>query len=1470
VGLWPSPAVCGVPGSTWHDTQIVIEVPNKSTASPADDVVNPGPLEVLRGTDGISTVSTDLFTPVAGPPRPGICAVDPPGGTPSITIAKIWGQNFGTSQTAGTDRAVFYDLQDVPPADTPFWSETRIEARVPLNAANAPPSPAPEDGKELVVENDGLQSNAVNFDVLPIGCTTCTVDTSCAAGGTTEGCGRVGPFQCCISRPTVSAAAPTGSNVCRNAAITFSFVDAVTALPKAMDLSTITPSTVHLFNVTDSAAVTLGQNQIGFPSNHSVEIAPGLLGRNKQYRLTISGDNDLTDGVAQGVLSTDRIGLNGDTSWVFTSADEDNYCRIGFVQLDPGAYSFTALGATENTSARAYDTDGTTQIMPISGIYDWTWQWGTDQATIASVTNTNAPLQTLTANSKGETILNLTAQAGTGWTGSRTARARVVVDACNSPWPAVAPPLIDDPAHYPARSKHTNFSTWYCRDEGSLPALNIIEQEGAVASNGVDEKLREFFFENPNVNPATSKKDAIGILVWENEKELSAPAWYRKIFKKSVGAATSKIDGYDAMRVGTTLYIAGTNLAGGTLYTNIYVLGYNEDAGPDTVAIFNQMLAKLRLNANESDFVYGSTDALTARDQVRLDMRRKSNMNDYVGALVAYNAKKGTFPKLDAGSYINGISTSRWPSWVATLGGELLANVPDLAINAVDPVNTFSSSPTPCSAVPGFDAETCWNEATKSFVCPAGSHVYGYRSTDGTWFNLYARFDYEGTGTWSTGPANLCDAADGPVAPASCSAQCFNYRFHGTPSTVVGIPASMVPERSGTGGSVAGATVPAAPQHVAAKAGGADAVTVTWDVVSDEADVRLYRVVRSGEDGVPTTVAQTRHPSSSYTDTTVKAGKRYAYTVTANDYFGGVSSASDPAVVVVPESGDALPPRSVSDVSVALQGKQLVFFWKNPDDQDFGGVLILRKAGAVPSFRQDDEGVETVVDLKPTTTTSLRNSSEPPEPVTYGLFAYDHARNVAPGAFVTRGVDASKLAERTEPLAPVKNIAAVATERGVLLSWLLPDDQRITGVLLRRSSQPMQSATDGEPVATIPTPQSSYTDTAARTESRTWYAAFSTNAAGEISESAITDIAGNAASGDVHAFRARAGDGYVLLTWERVRASATDRMVIRRSSSAFPASPDDGELVAVLSPGKEGSSTDRTVRNGATYYYTAFLGMKGRGFAKARPEKSMLSLSVFRIPPNSIETERAVIRWTTNVPATTVVQIGTSPNYEVGSFMLGDAVTDHEWDSALFGLRLAPNTPYHVRALSSDSVGGRVASADRVFVTDLRAPDGRLWQGYDETLTAASWNGSRDANTCDAACNQYYRCSADGTPDCSDLKNGSEELPGASTMCGAIAYADCLDGRVDLPQGKKVLTPAVLRGWEGSRLPLRDEYAAACTSSAAPTGMPYPKGVWAANAPEQPDRASVAGANADGVSCRATSADTLGTIHSLMILTPSP
>lgn len=1467
--LWPSPATCGVPGSTWSDSQIVIEVPNKSTASPADDVVNPGPLEVMRGTDGVGAVSTDLFTPVGGPQRPGICAVDPPGGTPSVTIAKIWGQNFGTSQTAGTDRAVFYNLQDVPPSDTPFWSETRVEARVPLNAANAPAGP-PENGRELYLENDSLQSNAVNFDILPIGCTTCSADTSCAAGGATEGCGQVGPFQCCISRPTVNAAAPTGNNVCRNAAITFSFVDAATTLPKAMDLSTITPSTVHLFNVTDGSAVTLAQNQIGFPSNRSVEIAPGLLGRNKQYRITISGDNDLTDGIAQGVLSTDRIGLNGDISWVFTSADEDNFCRIGFIRLDPDSYSFTALSATATANARAYDTDGTTQIMPINSIYDWTWQWGTDQTAIASVTNTNAPQQTLTANSKGETVLHLTAQAGTGWTGSRTARARVVVDACNAPWPA-APPLLDDAAHYPARSKHTNFSTWYCRDEGALPPLNIIEQEGAVAANAVDEKLREFFFENPNVNPLTSKKDAIGILVWENEKELSAPAWYRKKFNKSVGTATSKVDGYDAMRVGTTVYIAGTNLAGGTLYTNMYVLGYNEDAGPDTVAIFNQILARLRLNANENDFVYGSTDALTARDQVRLDMRRKSSMNDYVGALVAYNAKKGVFPRLDAGSYITGISTSKWPSWTGTLGAELSANVPDRAINAVDPVNAFSASPTPCTAVPGFDAETCWNEATKSFVCPAGSHVYGYRSADGSWFNLYAHFDYEGTGTWSTGSADLCDAADGSVAPASCSAQCFNYRFHGTPSTVVGIPASNVLENGGVGGSVAGAAAPVAPQKVAARAGGANAVTVTWEAVSEEADIRYYRVLRGGDDGVQTVVAQTRHPSSSYTDATVKAGKQYAYAVMAIDYFGGASAPSDPAAVTLPESGDALPPHSVSDVTIALQGKQLVFSWKNPSDRDFGGVLLVRKPDAAASFRQNDEGTEKVADLKPTaTTTSLRSADEPTERVTYGLFAYDDAGNVAPGVFVTRGTVSAEIEKRPEPLARVRNLTAVADDRGSVLTWLLPDDKRVIGVMIRRSSQPPQSAEEGELVATIPAPQTRATDTAVRGDGQTWYAAFSTDAAGAASEPITVDLGGNATHGDVRAFRARPGDGYVLLTWERTRMPTADRMVIRRSSSAFPTSADDGEPVTTLSPRHEGAYTDRAVRNGTIYYYSAFLGGKGNGFAKARPEKSTVSLSALRIPVSTIETERVVLRWTTNVPATTVVQIGTSPQYELGSFMLGEALTDHAWDSALFGLRLTPNTAYHVRALSSDAVGGRAASANRVVVTDLRLSDGRVWEGYDETLTAASWNGSRHAGTCDASCNQYYRCAADGVPDCGDPRNGSADLPGASTVCGALAYADCLDGRVDLPQGQKVLTPSVLRGWAGSRLPLAGEYATACTSPGAPTGMPYPKGVWTADATDQPGRAGVAGAGADGASCRATSADTVSALHSLMIFTPTP
>ncbi|MBI5733520.1 MAG: putative Ig domain-containing protein, partial [Candidatus Kerfeldbacteria bacterium] len=198
---------------------------------------------------------------------------------------------------------------------------------------------------------------------------------------------------------------------------------------------------------------------------------------------------------------------------------------------------------------------------------------------------------------------------------------------------------------------------------------------------------------------------------------------------------------YEAIRDGRTVYVNVANIGkDNKLYTNVYLISYNEGAGPDTVNIFNQLLSNWRFNSNliEEGRCSPTTEQVCLIDRdcpaeeycvankakIQRDTKRLADLSDINFTLEEYKQTQGMYPSLSAGTYLSGKSISVWPSWQATLGNFLKKALP------VDPVNKLGS----CK---GFDANTCWNEQTKKFagnipdILPQDSNVYVYSAADG-------------------------------------------------------------------------------------------------------------------------------------------------------------------------------------------------------------------------------------------------------------------------------------------------------------------------------------------------------------------------------------------------------------------------------------------------------------------------------------------------------------------------------------------------------------------------------------------------------------------------------------------------------------------------------------------------------------------------------------------------------------------
>lgn len=321
----------------------------------------------------------------------------------------------------------------------------------------------------------------------------------------------------------------------------------------------------------------------------------------------------------------------------------------------------------------------------------------------------------------------------------------------------------------------------------------------------------------------SSNPDAIGVRVVPNVNHYSISRWYQS--QGFQGSPQSLIvDGYEAIRDGRTVYVNAANIdtTSKTIYTNIYLISYNQDPNEKTVDILGQIVSHWKFNNNlpttaapaptcsisslscSSNTQCGAgsicatsgaassscqlinppsctTDSQCPNDyfcdslkaKVTRDIKRLGQIEELREALYNYKLKSGSFPALTGGTYLPNRSISVWPSWSQTL-------LPGLAVspNLRDPINRLG----PC---PGFDPKTCWNDSTQRFVnnvfinnlrLPAGSHafVYSTNPTASTYYlcsTLETRQPELGYSFFPNNPVSsgLCETTTGTLATGTAS-----------------------------------------------------------------------------------------------------------------------------------------------------------------------------------------------------------------------------------------------------------------------------------------------------------------------------------------------------------------------------------------------------------------------------------------------------------------------------------------------------------------------------------------------------------------------------------------------------------------------------------------------------------------------------------------------------------------------------
>ncbi len=297
-----------------------------------------------------------------------------------------------------------------------------------------------------------------------------------------------------------------------------------------------------------------------------------------------------------------------------------------------------------------------------------------------------------------------------------------------------------------AGSAATNFSTYYCRDRGGpeldddLPALSW--PPGIETGFEGDPKKKDFVKGFLFQVVGGGEPDAIGFEIFRNQEKKDTQAWYREIFKNDNQNTPEPltVNGYPALRDGRTVYVNALNIQGAQVIMQVHLLSYGLGASEDTIAIARQLEQNWRFTTSITD----------DRDRAALqrDVTRVIALNGMRAALNTRGA-----PKLEAGSFIPGLTFSTWPLSWGRLGALAGASFPR------DPANQFEGCTKP------FDPSTCWNPVrkkvqpleplVKQFKCPKKAFAYGYTidpSAPGGYI-LATNFEYDGPGSFKRDPS---------------------------------------------------------------------------------------------------------------------------------------------------------------------------------------------------------------------------------------------------------------------------------------------------------------------------------------------------------------------------------------------------------------------------------------------------------------------------------------------------------------------------------------------------------------------------------------------------------------------------------------------------------------------------------------------------------------------------------------------
>ncbi|MCX6784613.1 MAG: hypothetical protein NTV81_01600 [Candidatus Komeilibacteria bacterium] len=267
-------------------------------------------------------------------------------------------------------------------------------------------------------------------------------------------------------------------------------------------------------------------------------------------------------GLTLDLTPKDGVYIVQDNSIISSFSTRSTICALNHVTMDPVYHLFTRSQgelATKEFTATAHAIDG--QALVSVDDYSWSWQWFSSKEEVARVNSESSQASVQAQNYNGRATITAIASTTRGIPEAvKQAGAVVDVDLCENPWPAAVGtnlPIFQDIAF--------NFSLRYCRDAGrahdvsdDLPALSednslpAFDPESIPGRNGL---LREYLVGVPDTG------DVIGLRIYQNPAHLLPLAWYKELNPIGGKPQGVQVDGYPAIKDGSTFYVGATNLA---------------------------------------------------------------------------------------------------------------------------------------------------------------------------------------------------------------------------------------------------------------------------------------------------------------------------------------------------------------------------------------------------------------------------------------------------------------------------------------------------------------------------------------------------------------------------------------------------------------------------------------------------------------------------------------------------------------------------------------------------------------------------------------------------------------------------------------------------------------------------------------------------------------------------------------------